>query len=120
MNGRNHSASIVSAIGTDMQTTFSRRDRGYFHYMTNVAAFDFNSVSDSGRELGRDTFAYFATCQDDNNTYLGTKEPNYFMGPTLYNSRNTDKNIVNRLGELCGENEECFFLHSDMLHEAPR
>jgi hypothetical protein len=36
LNGNNHSVSIISAIGTEYQTSFSRRDRGYFHYQVRV------------------------------------------------------------------------------------
>mmetsp|Transcript_17251 Transcript_17251/g.36079 ORF Transcript_17251/g.36079 Transcript_17251/m.36079 type:complete len:153 (+) Transcript_17251:285-743(+) len=38
VNGNNHSVSIVPAIDTAYQTTFSRTDRGYFHYMINGTA----------------------------------------------------------------------------------
>ena len=41
------------------------------------------------------------------------------MGPTLYNTDPKGRNLVNRLGEECGEDEECFFRHADMLHESP-
>ena len=41
------------------------------------------------------------------------------MGPTLYNTVPTDGNTVNRLGGACRPEEPCYFLHSDMLHEAP-
>lgn len=119
VNAGNHSVSIVSSLGSEYQTTISRRDRGYYHYMINATAIDFNSVSGSGRSPDRDGFNYFAICNDDSNTYLGKKEPNFFMGPTLYNSDPKNRNLVNRLGEECREEEPCFFLHSDMLHEAP-
>ncbi len=36
-----------------------------------------------------------------------------------YNSDPNDRNTVNRLGEDCRKEEPCYFLHSDMLHEAP-
>eukprot|EP00587_Corethron_hystrix_P001076 CAMPEP_0113313180 /NCGR_PEP_ID=MMETSP0010_2-20120614/9704_1 /TAXON_ID=216773 ORGANISM="Corethron hystrix, Strain 308" /NCGR_SAMPLE_ID=MMETSP0010_2 /ASSEMBLY_ACC=CAM_ASM_000155 /LENGTH=962 /DNA_ID=CAMNT_0000169135 /DNA_START=422 /DNA_END=3307 /DNA_ORIENTATION=- /assembly_acc=CAM_ASM_000155 len=119
LNGYNHSISIVSALGTPSQTTFSRRDRGYYHYMINATALSFNRVSDSGRDEDRDSFNYWAVCNDNPNTYLDAKEPNYFMGPTLYNSFPGANNTVNRLGEPCKEYEQCFFMHTDMLHEAP-
>ena len=119
-NAGNHSVSIVASLGSeDHQTTISRRDRGYYHYMINATAISFNHVSDSGRTADRDGFNYFAICNDDPNTYLGTKEPNFFMGPTLYNSYPSDRNTVNRLGDECRDEEPCHFLHSDMLHEAP-
>jgi len=119
LNGYNHSISIVSAVGTPSQTTFSRRDRGYYHYMINATALSFNVVSDSGRDEDRDSFNYWAVCNDNSNTYLDAKEPNYFMGPTLYNSFPGSSNTVNRLGQPCKRYEQCFFSHSDMLHEAP-
>lgn len=119
VNAFNHSVSIVAALGSPSQTTISRRDRGYYHYMINVSAIAFNHNSDSGRSADRDTFNYFAVCNDDRNTYLGTKEPNNFQGPTLYNTSRFDRNLVNRLGEQCETDEECFYLHSDMLHESP-
>jgi len=86
LNGLNHSASIVASLGTPRQTTISRRDRGYYHYMINATALAFNMVADSGRSPDRDTFNYWAVCNDNKNTYLGLKEPNFFMGPTLYDS----------------------------------
>ena len=119
LNGGNHSISIVAALGTKMQTSISRRDRGYYHYMIEATALSFNSVSDSNRTSDKDSFNYWAVCNDNANNYLGTKEPNYFMGPTLYNSNPDNRNTVNRLGQQCSKEEECFFLHADMLHEAP-
>lgn len=43
-NGRNHSISILASVGTPFQTSMSRVDRGYYHYMNNISAvslFDF-------------------------------------------------------------------------------
>ena len=119
VNGGNHSVSIIASLGTASQTTISRRDRGYYHYMINGTSLAFNEVKDSGRSADRDGYKYWAICNDNTNTYLGTKEPNFFMGPTLYNSDPNDRNTVNRLGESCNEGEPCYFLHSDMLHESP-
>ncbi|CAB9512318.1 expressed unknown protein [Seminavis robusta] len=119
LNAHNHSVSIVTSLGTPVQSTISRRDRGYYHYMINATAFAFNMVSNSTRARDRDSFNYFAVCNANANTYLGSKEPNYFMGPTLYNTDPNNRNTVNRLGEPCGPEEPCFFLHADMLHEAP-
>lgn len=87
VNGFNHSVSIVASLGTPVQTTINRRDRGYYHYMINATALAFNMVGNSGRSPDRDTFNYFAVCNDNLNTYLGSKEPNYFMGPTFYDSK---------------------------------
>lgn len=119
LNSGNHSVSIVASLGTPVQSTISRRDRGYYHYMINATALAFNMVSDSNRAADRDSFNYFAVCNANANTYVGTKEANYFMGPTLYDTKPQNRNVVNRLGEECGEEEPCFFLHADMLHEAP-
>ena len=123
-NGANHSVSIVAALGTPDQTTLSRRDRGYYHYMNNVTALAFNAVGDAPRDPDQDTFNYFAVCNDNLNDYVGSKEPNYFMGPTLYDTNTVQKpgrkNTVTRAGEDCADPaDECFFLHADMLHEAP-
>lgn len=119
LNAHNHSVSIVASLGTPFQTTISRTDRGYYHYMINATALAFNMVANSGRTPDRDSFQYWAVCNDNLNTYLDTKEPNYFMGPTLYNSDPSNRNLVNRLGAPCSPQEECYFLHADMLHESP-
>jgi len=119
VNGANHSVSIVASLGTEHQTTISRQDRGYYHYMINGTALAFNMVSNSNRSNDRDSFNYWAICNDNLNTYIDTKEANYFMGPTLYNSDPYNRNTVNRLGEQCKKEEPCYFLHSDMLHESP-
>ena len=102
VNGHSHSVTIITAVGTAQQGALTRTDRGYYHYFHNVTAISFNTVDGSGfRAPSRDTFAYFATCQDSNNTYLGLKEPNYFMGPSLYNSDPAYKNLVSKSGERC-------------------
>jgi len=119
VNSGNHSISIVASLGTEYQTTLSRRDRGYYHYMINGTALSFNTVNNSDRAPDRDGFNYWAICNDNLNTYLDTKEPNYFMGPTLYNSNPHNFNTVSRRGKVCEKGEPCYFLHSDMLHEAP-
>lgn len=123
-NGNNHSISIITSMGTSHQSTFSRIDRGYYHYMNNITALAFNTVKDSGRNPTQDTFNYFAVCNDNRNDYVGNKEPNMFMGPTLYDSDTVNKpgkkNTVNRIGEDCSDpSDQCFFLHADMLHESP-
>ena len=124
-NGFNHSVSIVASLGDDeAQTTFSRRDRGYYHYMVNITALSFNAVPPtvSGRDEKKETFNYFAVCNDNRNNYLGSKEENFFMGPTLYDTDPdpAKRNVVNRLGDACNSTaEECYLLHADMLHESP-
>lgn len=74
VNGANHSISIVASLGSTQQTTISRRDRGYYHYLINVTALSFNMVSNSGRDADKDTFSYFSVCNDNLNTYLDAKE----------------------------------------------
>ena len=83
-NGANHSVSIVAALGTEFQTDFSRRDRGYYHYMINVTALSFNMVSNSGRDAQKDAFEYFAVCNDNNNDYMKSKEVRYSTEDVIY------------------------------------
>lgn len=73
VNGNNHSVSIIASLGTEYQTTISRRDRGYYHYMNNVTALSFNTVKDSQRQVDQDSLNYFAVCNDNLNDYVGTK-----------------------------------------------
>ena len=122
INGNNHTISIIAAVGHPQhQTSFPRRDRGYYHYMINGTAISFNTVKDSGRTPDRDTYNYWSICNANTNNYLKTKESNYFMGPTLYDSSRDNKNLVNKMGDACDPTteEDCYFLHSDMLHESP-
>jgi len=120
-NGNGHSVSIISGIGTDWVAALTRKDRGYYHYMHNITGISFNSVSPdkSKRSSEKDTYGFVATCQYSNNTYLGLKDPNYFQGPTLYDTNPKYKNLVARDGSPCTPGDECFLLHVDMLHESP-
>lgn len=83
--------------------------------MNNLTALAFNSKISETRLPDQDTFNYFAICNDNINNYVGTKRPNYFMGPTFYDTDVVNKvgrkNTVNRLGEDCGDKpyDECFF-----------
>jgi len=118
-NGHGHSVTILPGISTGNMSSLTRYDRGWFHYMMNITALSFNMLTDSGRAPDRDTVGFFATCQDNNNTYSGLKDPNFFQGPTLYSSAPAYKNLVRHDGGECGPADECFFLHADMLHESP-
>ena len=122
VNGYQHDVTIItgveSAAGHPV-AALNRADRGYYHYMANVTGISFNKVSGSGRRANRDTFGYFATCQDSENTYTGLKQPNFFMGPSLYDSRPVYKNLVGQDGGPCEDGDKCFWLHADMLHESP-
>ena len=107
----------------DEQPTSSRvkADRAPYHYMASIYSFSF------GRK------GWFATCQESTNTYKGMKRPNYFMGPTLYETVQTEGMRpvnVDQRGLACGDAagaasssgaaETCFFWHSDMLHSVSR
>ena len=121
-NAGNHSITIVTGIGAQQTATISRRDRGYYHYNTNIFGLSFNKEKETGRDADKDSFGFFATCQNNPNDYLQTKGANFFMGPSLYDSNplgGSGRNLVNLAGEQCSSDETCFFLHTDMLHEAP-
>ena len=62
--------------------------------MDNITALAFNTINNSPWNADQDTFNYFALCNDNINDYAGSKEPNCFMGPTLY-----DTNTVNKAGK---------------------
>lgn len=90
----------------------TRRDRAPYHYMANVSGLAFT-------ENGN-----LATSQESINEYLDwyrntNTEPNYFMGPTLFNI--SENALITTDGEKCILNGErdCFLIHTDMLHEAP-
>ena len=71
------------------------------HLIFRIASivFVFPQVS----SFGFDPRGFMATCQDAMNTYRNSKEPNFFMGPTLYDSDNKYlvNNEVSRLFSLC-------------------
>ena len=80
------------------------KDRAQYHYMDQVSSISF------------DVNGQFATCQESLNTYEGKMLPNFFMGPTLYDSRLP---LVNSRQTACQVGETCFLIHIDMLHESP-
>ena len=84
-------------------------DRAEYHYMASVSSFSFDGIGQ------------FATCQESLNDYRGTMEPNFFQGPTLYDSRAEVVSLVNGQQQPCDEaaGETCFLIHIDMLHESP-
>jgi hypothetical protein len=126
---------IITDPGTQNQSTRMVRDRVAYHYMDNVAAFEFS----------RDGRALF-TCQESLNDYTGIASPNFFQGPTAFevfpcgggygrgpksycaaggsdarNCAETDECevlTVSHDGKEC-LGDDCFLIHSDMLHEAP-
>lgn len=123
-NALGHALTVVPGLGSPGEgAALERSDRGFYHYLINVTGISFNGVADSGRREGRDTFGFFATCSQNDNTYLGRKESNFFMGPTMYDSDPdpAKRNLVGKNGEECRAfDDDCFLLHTDMLHEAPR
>ena len=68
-DGRLHGNVIIRNPGTPQQNITLLRDRIAFHYMDNVAGFEF---SKDGRAL--------FTCQESVNNYLGLWSPNFFQG----------------------------------------
>ena len=63
-----------------------------------------------------DPIGQFATCQESLNTYEGQMLPNFFMGPTLYDTR---VHLINSKQQPCQPGDTCFLIHTDMLHESP-
>ena len=80
------------------------KDRAHYHYMDHISSLAFDSIGQ------------FATCQESLNTYEGQMLPNFFMGPTLYDTRVP---LVNSKQQACGAGDTCFLIHTDMLHESP-
>ena len=107
-NSDTESVTVLS-FGDDAQagsyTAQQLRDRAPYHYMAGVTSLSFVA---KGR---------FATCQESINTYSDTHTPNFFMGPTLYDSK--PSMLVTSSGDACAPGDTCFMTHIDMLHEAP-
>ena len=68
-------SSSITVLDTSSGATRQLADRAPYHYMARVSSISFDSVGQ------------FATCQESINTYEGQMIPNFFMGPTLYDSR---------------------------------
>jgi len=104
---------IVHDAGTSKQASRKLKDRGQYHYMANVSGLAFTAEGN------------VATSQESLNDYrdpitkVSQMEPNYFMGPTLFNA--SDSALITNDGEKCvlGTERTCFLIHTDMLHEAP-
>ena len=65
----------ITVLDTSSGATRQLADRAPYHYMARVSSISFDSVGQ------------FATCQESINTYEEQMMPNFFMGPTLYDSR---------------------------------
>ena len=68
-------SSSITVLDTSSGATRQLADRAPYHYMARVSSISFDSVGQ------------FATCQESINTYEDQMMPNFFMGPTLYDSR---------------------------------
>ena len=98
------SSSVVVIDLNDEGHSRQLKDRAKYHYMAKSSSISFDKVGQ------------FATCQESLNDYEGQMMPNFFMGPTLYDSRIS---MVNAQQEPCEEGQTCFLIHVDMLHESP-
>ena len=94
----------LDATGSGVREAKVVKDRAQYHYMDQVSSLSF------------DKNGQFATCQESLNTYEGKMLPNFFMGPTLYDTRLP---FVNSRQTSCAPGETCFLIHVDMLHESP-
>ena len=65
----------LTVLDTSSGATRQLGDRAPYHYMARVSSISFDSKGQ------------FATCQESVNTYEDQMPPNFFMGPTLYDSR---------------------------------
>lgn len=95
---------VFGATGED-RTYEKRRDPARVHFMSIVSSIAY------GEKTYRDDYT-FATCQESVNTYGGTAEPNYFMGPALWSSRLNVFAVQDLMGGGLGS-------HLDMLHHSP-
>ena len=91
--------------GTSLRHFLLTKDRAEYHYMAGVSS------------LGFDATGQFATCQESVNDYRREMEPNFFMGPTLWDSG--ARGWTSSKQEPCAEGDTCFLIHVDMLHETP-
>ena len=103
--GRSALARLQLGEGTSLRHFLLTKDRAEYHYMASVSS------------LGFDATGQFATCQESVNQYNGEMEPNFFMGPTLWDSG--ARGWTSSKQEPCAEGETCFMIHTDMLHETP-
>ena len=98
-------ASTLSGTSANVTRVTLTKDRAEYHYLDRISSISF------------DPKGQFATCQESLNLYRGNMPSNFFMGPTLYDSR--ARGWVNSKQELCEEGDTCFLIHTDMLHESP-
>jgi hypothetical protein len=118
--GRNQML-VLQEPGTPQMTSLVWQDRAEYHYNANINAIAFDNAN--GLTM--------VTCQNSKNTYFDMHNPNFFMGPTLYevypvgNLFGRPGNSVASItadGKTCEKPgfPECYLIHSDMLHESPQ
>ena len=124
---RGASAYVSDGGAPSIAESRHRLDRARYHYMDKMAALAFGSDA-AGAPL--------VTCQESENDYDGSKTPNRFMGPSLYDTIKVEGTVktggwpsgseiyVDQAGAPCDpESAEsdatCFMTHTDMLHATP-
>ena len=118
VNGTDDSMTIIAGANTDNPMSDHVVDPYAMHFMDLPSSIAF------GEPLFDKSASYnFSTCQESENTYNDRADPNYFMGPTLWNSDraifgHSNPEAVSYLSDLFG-----FYIdlgsHIDMLHESP-
>jgi len=113
-NRERDQVTVIHDTGTTEQRQSSYRDRQR-HFLEEVVALSFGdavAMDDAGRP-GYDQphrGNTFATCGETQNSYDGNREPDDFMGPTLWPA-------AAESFEVYGPNAES--VHLDMLHSTP-
>eukprot|EP01052_Picozoa_sp_SAG31_P025263 SAG31_NODE_2205_length_6195_cov_4.592520_3_plen_238_part_00 len=77
----------ITILDVHTGNTTKRQDRAPYHYMEEIVSLSFDSRG------------YFATCQESENTYNGMQVGNWFMGPTLFHSQESD--LIDQMGNAC-------------------
>lgn len=113
---------LLREPGTPQMISQIWQDRAEYHYTARVTALSFDK---NGSTL--------VTCQNSKNDYHGMLQPNFFMGPTIYEmypvgslygrpeAAGGSVASITPDGEKCEKPgfPDCFLIHSDMLHEGP-
>ena len=112
VNKADDSVTIISAPGTDEQSSEHIVDPYALHFMEKVTSIAFGAPGT------------FGTCQDGRNTYNDSNPPNGFTGPTLWSSDPevfglSNPEAVDYLTGLFGFPSD-LGSHLDMLHESPQ
>lgn len=105
VNRIDESMVIVFGATGDNPTSEKRLDPARNHFHAKVSSIAFGAKTFRGDYT-------FATCQESENTYGDTVEPNFFMGPSLWSARLDVYAKVDEAGLGLGS-------HLDMLHHSP-